>query len=132
MVLDYSEADELAAIFRDEVGPALAETFHADSYELYGFQNVSDGYGGTIREEVLVESGRCELRPFSANWGGEQMSGPLIIAEGKYELELPLESVITASHVAYVNGRRFEISNVVRGGNDEMFTRAALDEMGVG
>lgn len=129
MDIDYSVADEIAAIFREEAAPILAEHFHADSYSLFELVETQDEYGGFSTEESLVESGRCELRAFSANWGGEQMSGPRVVTEGSYELELPLESVATSEHVVYVNGRKFGITNVVRAGEAEMFTTAAVEEV---
>ena len=131
MAMNYSDADELAAIFREEVGPVLAETFHADTYEIKSLEWVSDGSGGHVETEVVKESGRCELRAVSARSGGEGVTGPYPTSEARLEAELPLETILNTDHLLYVNGRKFGVSNVVRGGKAEMFTVAALDEEGV-
>lgn len=128
MAIDYSSADELAAIFRDEVGPALAETFHADTYEIYGLKWVSDDSGGRVETEVLQESGRCELQDLSATTGGEGVTGPYPFTETRFVLEMPLDSVIDTDHTVYVNGRKFDVTNVVHPGEAGMFTMAAVDE----
>ena len=128
MAIDYSPADEIAAVFREEAAPILAAHFHADTYQVYELEWVSDGAGGRTQAEVLVESGRCELRTFSANSGGEGVTGPYPTAEARFEIDLPLDTVLNTDHVVYVNGRKFGVSNVVRGGKAEMFTVAALDE----
>lgn len=128
MAIDYSPADEIATVFREEAAPIFAAHFHADTYQIYGLEWVSDGSGGRVETEVLKESGRCELRTFSANWGGEGVTGPYPTAEARFEVELPLDTVLTTDHILRINGRKFEVSNVVRGGNAEMFTVAALDE----
>lgn len=129
MAIDYSSADELAAIFRDEVGPALAETFHADTYQIVSLEWVSDGSGGRTQQEVAGESGRCELQTFSPRTGGERVVGAIPTIDKPYVLEMPRDTAISTNDVVYVNGRKFEVSNVVHPGKADMFTYAAIDEV---
>ena len=131
MVIDYSPADEIATVFREEAAPIFAAHFHADTYEIKSLEWVSDGSGGRVETEVVKESGRCELRAVSARSGGEGVAGPYPTSEARLEAELPLDTILNTDHLLYVNGRKFGVSNVVRGGKAEMFTVAALDEEGV-
>lgn len=129
-MVDYSNADAIAAIFRDEAAPLFAANFHADTYQVVDVLEVSDGYGGHTEQEVAIESGRCELQTFSPNWGGVMVRSGVVMTEARYVIEILPPTVISSSHVVYVNGRRFEVQNVVRDGNAGMFTYAALDEKG--
>lgn len=128
--MDYSAADEIAQVFREEAGPEIAQHFHADTYAIYSVTSTNDGYGGVTEVETLVESGRCEVITYSANWGGVRLSNGVVISEARYAIEMPLGTAITTNHTVKVNGRRFTVDNVVRGGNAEMFVAAALNEKG--
>lgn len=128
--IDYSLADEIAGIFRDEAAPLIAAAFHADAYTVYDVQEVSDGYGGVTTERVEVESGRCALNR-SVTQGGERVAGTIALTDSDYTAELTNpESVLTTNHLIVINGREFDVKDVQRDGNAGMFTYAALNERG--
>lgn len=128
--MDYSAADEIARVFREDAAPIIAQHFHADTYAIYSVAKSDDGYGGEVTTEALVESGRCAFQTYSPTWGGEKIASGVFLADTKYAVELPRDTALTTNHVIAVNGRRFDVSNVVRPGNSDMFTYAALDEEG--
>lgn len=130
MAIDYSNADAIAAIFREEAAPVFAANFHADTYVIAEDVETADGYGGTTTTRVQRETGRCSLTSYSPNWGGIQVPGGIVMTNTPYSVELPIDSVLTTNHVITINGREFTVENVVRAGNDGMFTYAALNEKG--
>lgn len=128
--MDYSAADEIAQVFRDEAGPIIAQHFHADTYVIYSVTSTPDGYGGVTDTEAQVESGRCVLERRNST-GGVRIAEQVVIAESDYIAELSSPtSVLTTNHIIAINGRRFDVQDVQREGNAGMFTYAALKEEG--
>ena len=128
MAIDYSNADAIAAIFREEAAPVFADNFHADSYVIAEDVEAADGYGGTTTTRVQRETGRCVLE--RAGSGGVKVASGIVLTESDYTAELPLGSVLTTNHVITINGRAFEVTDVQREGNAGMFTYAAINEKG--
>lgn len=124
---DPTLADEIAAIFRNDAAPLIAEAFHADSYELVRFTPVKDGRAGwTVTEEVL-EPGRCKLMA-ATRQGAIRMSGDVVLPVAPYTAELPYTSVVTGSDNIRINGREFkQASPPRRSGNAGMFTVLELE-----
>ena len=129
MAIDYSNADAIAAIFREEAAPIFAANFHADTYVIAEDIEAADGYGGTTTARVERETGRCVLDR-SNTQGGVKVASGIVLTESDYTAELPLESVLTTNHVITINGREFEVTDVQREGNAGMFTYAAINEKG--
>ena len=128
--MDYSAADEIAQVFRDEAGPIIAQHFHADSYVIFEVTSTPDGYGGVTEAETQVESGRCVLERRNST-GGVRIADQIVLAESDYIAEISdPESVLTTNHIITINGRRFDVQDVQREGNAGMFTYAALKEEG--
>lgn len=128
--MDYTAADEIAQVFREEAGPIIAQHFHADTYVIYSVTTSPDGYGGTTEVETQVESGRCVLERRNNTSGVREIS-QMILTESDYLAELSNpESVLTTNHIIAINGRRFDVQDVQREGKAGMFTYAALNEKG--
>lgn len=123
-------AKEIAAIFRDEAGPIIAEHFHADEYQAYELVKMPDGYGGFAETEALAESGTCVLERRNSTAGRRLLDG-IALTDSDYTAELTdPESVLTTNHRLYINSRLFEVVDVQRDGLAGMFTYAALNEEG--
>ena len=111
----------------NEARPILADAFHPDSYLIVRMTRVPDGYGGHTDVEAVVESGKCSLT--AANRvGAEGASGPLTLSITSYTVELPIESVLTASDTLYVNSRKFNVTQVLKSGDHEVFVTANVEE----
>ena len=112
----------------NEARPILANAFHPDDYEIERRVRVSDGSGGYTTESRIVESGKCALN--AANRiGTEGASGPLTLAITAYMVELPIDCTLTSDDTLYVNGRKFEVTSVSRGGEHEVFVTAEIEEV---
>lgn len=123
---DRTPADDNAAIFREEAAPIIAEQFHADEYEIVRVERVSDGYGGWTETETVVEAGRCFLDTSGA--GREVVGGSVVEAISPYTAELPYDSAVSETDTLVINGRPFDITSVVRGGEFGMFAEVTLEE----
>src|SRR5690606_10668339 len=110
---------------RAEAAPIIAEQFHADEYELVRVERVSDGYGGWTETETVVESGRCFLDTSGA--GREVVGGSVVEAISPYTAELPYDSAVSETDTLVINGRPFDITSVVRGGDFAVFTEVWLE-----
>ena len=122
---DQWPADEIAEAFQD-AAPEFAANFHPDTYDVVRMETVPDGSGGTTKEPVTVESGRCRLDVTTR--GAERASGALIVAVSSYEAELPRSIDLKATDTLVVNGREFAVIDIRRGGELDMFTIAGLEE----
>lgn len=129
--MDYTAADDIAKVFRDEAGPIIAQHFHADAYEIYTVTRTPDGYGGVTEVEALIESGRCVLERRGTSAGGIRIAEQIVLTESHYIAEITdPESVLTTNHNLVINGRAFDVVDVQREGEAGMFTYAALEEKG--
>lgn len=129
---DQWPADEIAEAFQ-EAAPEFAGNFHPDTFQVErvpvgpdGLPGIPDGSGGRIVDPVIVASGRCRLDVTTR--GAERASGALIVAVTSYEVELPLDVDLKATDTLYVNGRKFAVIDIRRGGEFEMFTVAGVEE----
>lgn len=119
-------ADKIAQKFQ-EAAPKFADAFHADSYELYTVTTVRNEYGESVASEVLVESGYCALVTVNRISGRRVESG-IVFTETAYQVEILPPTAITTNHRIHINDRAFEVSDVQRGGEMDMFVIAALEE----
>lgn len=124
---DYTKADQITAKW-DAVRPKFAGAFHADTYALRRDVPTSDGMGGTTMAEGTVESGRCSLDLPLAQ-GNESLSGDAITARYRIAAELPKDTIAKPTDVLVVNGNRYQIVVVKRGGEHELFPVAELEAM---
>lgn len=121
-------ATKIAAKFRDVLAPKIAEAFHADEYVVLVATMVSDGYGGrTVVWEDGSETGFCSLMPQGSS-GGLKLASDLVVSESGYKLEILGDSMLTTKNRVRVNGREFDVTEVVRGGRMDGFTVAILEE----
>lgn len=121
-------AERITAIW-NRVRPKFEDAFHPDYYAIERMDRQPDGTGGYVDIPVVVESGRCSLAPANrANTEG--MSGPGVVSVTGYEIEMPIETAVTASDTLMVNGRRFEVIAVRKGGDHELFATVLAEERG--
>ena len=119
--------EDVTAAFA-EARPILADAFHPDDYEIERRVRVSDGSGGYTTESQIVESGKCALN--AANRiGTEGASGPLTLAITSYMVELPIDTALAPEDTLYVNGRKFGVTSVMKGGDHEVFVTAQIEEV---
>lgn len=118
--------EDVKAAF-DEARPVLADAFHSADYEIVRMVEADDGYGGRTTTPKTVETGKCSLDP-STSAGVEGASGPLTLSVSDYRVEMPKITVLTASDTLYVNGRKFNVTTVLRGDDLDIFPVANVEE----
>lgn len=120
--------DEITAAW-NEARVELADAFHPDNYMIVRKTRVPDGSGGTTDVEIVVESGKCALdvkEQFGMREGAE---GPQTMSVTSYLVEMPINTVLNAADLLYVNSRKFDVIGVNRGGDHEVFPVARVEEM---
>lgn len=119
--------DDITAAW-NEARPILADAFHPDDYEIERMVRVPDGYGGHTNQPQTVESGKCSLTA-ATRVGAEGAQGSVTVSVSNYTVELPIESTLVASDTLYVNGRKFNVIDVLQGGDHEIFVTANVEEV---
>lgn len=120
-VLSTAEVAELRDLVVDLSFP--------DGYALERDATAPDGKGGRTATAQTVEAGACRLR-----WGGLRQGERLVFdklgwATG-YAVDLPPATNAQPSDCLVVNGRRFEIGEVLRGGAWALTATALCQERG--
>lgn len=121
------EAAAIAQEFQD-AAPELAEAFHADTYELFTVQTVKNEYGESVTSDIPTgEYGYCALIVVN-QVGGRRLESDIVFTETAYQVEILPPTAITTKNRIKINGRAFDVQNVTRGGEMEMFVIASLEE----
>lgn len=120
-------ANRIAQKFQ-EAAPKLANAFHADTYTLYQATRVRNEYGEWVDTWASTgESGYCALL-VTTQASGRRLEGDIVLTETSYEVEIEPPTAITTANRIAINDRMFDITDVKRGGEMEMFVVASLEE----
>jgi hypothetical protein len=125
---DPTLADEIAAVFREEAAPAIADAFHADTCEiLRSSERVKDGMGGYTEEPSVIRTVRCRLDG-DTRTSRESATGAVIVSAGSYTVELPYDVDINATDHIRIDGRTFEVIDPRKGGAQDLFRVIGVEE----
>ena len=123
------EAIAIAQEFQ-EAAVELANAFHADAYELLKATRVRNEYSEWVDTWASAgESGYCALLVVNQA-SGRRVEGDIVLSETVYEVEIKPPTSITTANRIQINGRLFDVTDVKRGGEMEMFVTASLEEPG--
>ena len=124
--MDYTEADEIAAAMAD-AATELAQAFHADTVQIQrGTTRVPDGAGGYTEAPNTIATVRGRL-DVDQRIGAERDAGGRLVAISTYTVELPKDTDVRASDSLVVNGRTFAITDVKRGGEQDLFLTLGVE-----
>jgi hypothetical protein len=119
-------ADDVTALLA-EARSEMAEAFHADGYELLRAERVESDGRWVQQAEIAIESGRCALLERRGS-GGASVDEQVIAYLSAHAVELPAETAAEPGDAIRINGRRYLIESVQRGGNHRLFAMAAVQE----
>ena len=122
-------ADQLDSVWA-EARSIFADAFHTDVYQIVRSEQVEDGYGGSSFTENVVEEGRCVLEVRNIMGGERQTAGgSLMTTVSRYSVTMPIASVVKTDDTLIVNGRRFDVKDVKRGGDWGLFANVDVEEV---
>lgn len=121
-----STAEDLAAVVT-ELRPVANDLALPDDYTVIRATLVDDGAGGRTATEAIVEAGKCRKRLGGVREGERVVMQRLQWSSG-YALDLPTETSLTPADDITVNGTRFEVGEVQRGGAFSVFVTAIVRE----
>ena len=123
-------ADVLSAADVAEFGGLLRDLAWPDAYEIKRpGARVSDGRGGFATTEATVEAGPCRLKRGGIR-GDERAAADRLGWTSHYAVDLRRDTLLTPADALTVNGRRFEVGEVLRGGDWDIAARAVVRETG--
>jgi hypothetical protein len=121
-------ADRLGPVFAAAEEKIKAATW-VDHYEILRDVPVKDNRGGETMTESVVESDRCLLQVVN-RVGAESAGGsPIIQGITPYRAKLPSTTVLKDTDRLRINGRKFDVVSIARGGLMAVGTDVELEEV---